>query len=345
MNFDEILKNIRLLSNGQKPAQDISGLLKKHNCSYLLTRCKPEAELEILNKICVNERYKACKNIFEDFEKHNVPYAVIKGAVLSKMAYGDAYCRKSGDIDLLLCRDQIDTVKEIMLGNGFVQGRVTDNGVAPFSRKELLFQTAMSHQAAPFIKKTSNPVCPYVNVDVNLDIYWGESNIQSDMQYVLDHTELTEIGNVVVRKLTPEMEFVALCLHHYKDANSIYLLWQGSLKLSLFCDVYFYLKHIKLDLRTLKEICSQLCAADYVYYCVFYADAIFNDNLLAPYLESLETDTAKNILNTFGLTKEERKKWDICFISRLFSDELREYLKTILRPEDMNKIKINMDLM
>lgn len=345
MNYDEILNNIRLLSRGEAPGQDMTELLQKHNCGYLLSQEKRDLTADTLNKICIGERFRACKAVFAAFEENNIPYAVIKGAVLSEMAYGDAFCRRSGDIDLLLLRDNIDRAKQIMINCGFVQGRVTDEGIVPFNRRELLFQISASHQTAPFIKKTANPVCPYVNVDVNLDIFWGESDVKADMPFVLEHTECAEINGIKLKKLTPELEFIALCLHHYKDANSIYLLWQKGLSLSLFCDIYFYLKNNRLNLQVLKVASKHLQAEDFVYYCIYYCNEIFNDNLLAPYLETLKTETSEQNLNTFGLDKAERKPWNISFAERLFSGCLKQYFEKVLSPEDLQKIKINHELM
>lgn len=346
MNENEIVKNVRLLANGKLPDQDISETLMKHKCEYLLKKMnRMDIKAEAFNKICINERYKACKPIFEAFEKHAIPYAVIKGAVLSKMAYGDEFCRRSGDIDLLICRNQIDAVKQIMIGSGFIQGRIVDNTIVPFTRRELLFHISMSHQMAPFIKKTSNPLCPYINVDINLDIFWGESYHKADINYVLHYTEHAEISGVRIKKLTPEMEFIALCLHHYKDANSIYLLWQRNLNLSLFCDIYFYLKNTELFLLNLKQLTDELQVADYVYYCIYYANEIFNDSTLLPYMRALKTEKSEEMLNAFGLSKDEIKTWGMSFYERLFSDNLKPYFENVLSSENLNKIKINVELM
>ena len=78
MNNDEILKNIRLLSNDLQPEQDISELLAKHKCNYLLKKYQKSIITETFNKICVNERYQACKAIFKAFEQNRIPYAIIK---------------------------------------------------------------------------------------------------------------------------------------------------------------------------------------------------------------------------------------------------------------------------
>lgn len=346
MNYDEIVKNVRLLANNQQPKEDIAEILIRHKCDYWLKKNKlTDRKTDTLNKICIHERYKACESIFEAFEKNGISYAVIKGAVLSKMAYGDEFCRKSADMDLLICRDQMDTVKQILLEAGFIQGRIVDNAMVPFTRRELLFQISMSHQAAPFIKRTSNPLCPYIQVDVNVDIFWGESRRKADMNDVLQYTEPAEISGVKLKKLTPEMEFISLCLHHYKDANSLYLLWRGKLKLSLFCDIYFYLKNTRLRLPGLKQLCEEYRAADYVYYGIYYAYEIFNDSALLPFLEALKTEESESLLDTFGLAADEIKTWGIPFYERLFSDDLKQYLETVLSSESLDKIRINRKFM
>jgi hypothetical protein len=42
-------------------------------------------------------------------------------------------------------------------------------------------------------------------------------------------------------------------LHHYRDMNSIYLLYSRGLKLSLFSDIYFYLQSAKPDAGNWRE--------------------------------------------------------------------------------------------
>lgn len=346
--YEKIINSVRSLVKGEKPEIDISSLLYEHKCFYLLSktdRANAYKTEMAMNQICISERYKVCRSIFEAFEVNEIPYAVIKGAVLSKSAYGDVKLRKSGDIDLLISRKNIDVVKKMMLDDGFVQGRVTDNGIEPFSRRELLFQSAASHQVAPFIKKNANPLCPYVNVDINMDIFWGESDRKADMDFLLSYTENEEICGSRIRKLTAETEFISLCLHHYKDMNSIYLLSQGSLKLFLFYDIYFYLRNNKLSLNQLKKLCEKLAVSEYVYYCIFYANEIFQDELLSLYLTVLDTEKARKLLYTFGLAEDEIKTWNISFSERLFMDFPNDAFYSLLTEKDLKKIRLNRDLM
>lgn len=346
--MNEYIKAIRTLVKGEQPNINISEILYNHNCHYLLSKIDAKNEYinklkieNILNKVCVVERYKMCAELFEKLTQNNIPYAVIKGAVLSNSAYINPFYRHSGDIDILVSRKNIDIIKKIMYDTGFSQGRVTENGIEPFSRKELLFQTSMSHQTAPFVKETNNKLCPYVNVDINLDILWGESGKTSDMQFVLEKTESTKVCDIAFKKLSAEMEFISLCLHHYKDMNSIYLLYERGLKLNHFCDIYFYIKNCNIKPEMLYDYCCKLNVSEYVYYCLFYTNLIFEDSDLEKYMTLLQYENAEALINKFGLTENERQTWNVDFYTRLFDIDIRDYLENSLDEELLNKIKIN----
>lgn len=348
MNSKDLLEAVRGVVNGKKPNIDISGILYKHKCYYLLSKIstfkrRPMFEAERgLNRIAAVERYKTCQPLFD---KLGVPYAVIKGAALSDRIYGDPAMRFSGDIDILIRRKDADAVKEILLSLGFLQGRIGDEGIVPFTRQEILFQATMSHQTAPYIKKTSNRLCPFVNVDVNMDVMWGESHKKSDMDFVLAQAEKTSLFGVDLYRLASEMEFVSLCLHHYKDMNSIYLLSGGSFRLGLFCDIYYYLRHVHPDVQRIGEICSRLTVGSYVYSCLYYTNQIFVDPLLSEYLDVLESQKDPALLDTFGLSEKERRPWGIPLEERLLHTDLSDYIDGLLDDADREKIQFNYNYM
>ena len=348
MNTSEILESIRNLQNGEQPKTDISEILYRHRCFYLLSMLKDNPYKErlaaesALNRIAIKERYKLCKALFESL---NIPYAVIKGAVLSSSAYNDPYLRISGDLDILIRRQDADKLKEVMLSQNFVQGRATDNGIIPFTRREILFQTTMTHQTAPYIKKTSNPLCPYINVDVNMDILWGESDQKSDMEFVLSHIEKTTLFDVNFFKLSAEMEFISLCLHHYKDMNSLYLLTSRGLRLDLFCDIYFYIINTRPNPKIIKEFCKKLKVGQYVYSCIYQAHQIFDSPILHEYLYELDSEKDTLLLDSFGLNQKEKKLWHISLPERIFHTNISEYVYSLLNDEERNKIQINSQYM
>jgi len=348
MTSNEIIRALRVVANDTPVDIDISDFLYRHRCFYLLsklpdTKYTQKLALEkTLNRIAVKERYKYTQPLFEQLK---IPYAVIKGAVLSNTAYSDPFARSSGDIDILVRKQDTDTIKEILISLGFIQGRVTDHGISPFSRTEILFQTLSTHQTAPYIKETKNPICPYINLDVNIDIFWGESEAKADMDIVLSHRELSSLFGVRFSKLSNEMEFISLCLHHYKDMNSLYLLANGSFRLGLFCDIYYYLRNAKPAPQALKELCQSLNVGRYIYVCIHDTQEIFDDPIITKYLDAMDSEKDLSILNTFGLTDTERKSWDIPLLDRLFRPDLSEYVNSKLNQEEKDKININQKYM
>lgn len=350
--YTYIIQAIRELAKGKQPEEDITNILYKHNCFYLLSKYKgsnsnneKQNAWSMLNWIRTKERYRECKTIFEEFERANIRYAVIKGAVLSEAAYGDPYSRCSNDIDILVDREDIDSVKRILEIRNFIQGHMTEKGIERYNRKELLFQLTMSHQTAQFIKVNDNKMLPYINIDINVDILWGESRKKIDMGLVLEYSMSTDICNVSVRKLKPEMEFISLCLHHYKDMNSIYLLSGGSLKLSLFCDIYFYLVNVSINFDQLCTLSQLMDVSQYIYYCLYYTNVIFDNDKISAISNMFYSLQAEQLLNQFGLADWEQQEWKIDFFDRLFMDDIYKYFNEILSDRALKKIEINRSLM
>jgi len=137
--------------------------LDYNRCYNLLQEATNSANIstpkQLISKIAVTERYKACEAVFEQID---FPYAVIKGAVLSQTIYNDPFIRSSADIDLVIRREDIDSFKNLLQKNGFVQGRVVDGKIKQYTRQEIIFQNSMTHQSAPYIKATGNKLLPYI---------------------------------------------------------------------------------------------------------------------------------------------------------------------------------------
>ena len=345
MTSASIIADVRAICSGNPPLNDISKVLRFHDCMYLMSKVQKHSmdcmKEYAINAASVHERFHNCAPIFSMLEKNNISYAVIKGATLSLAAYGGIGYRSSGDIDILISRSDIKHVKQILINAGFVQGHIVDGKIVPFTRQEIVFQTAMSHQLPIFLKSSNSPLCPYIIVDINVDVMWGESGYKTNMAEYLAYTENAEIYGVRFRKLTPEAEFVSLCLHHYKDSNSLYLLYNGNLKLKIFSDIYFYLKNNELDFHVLNSICNKFKVKEYVYWCIYNTNIIFNDMTTKKYMTLLYTDYAANILNTYGLTDSEYHIWSISLPERLFETNIRDYLNKVLSKNELEKIHLN----
>lgn len=347
MTNEEILLNLRRIVQGEAcHDENMKAVLNLHNCTYLAQKISPSFQdklSEIASSIAVKERYTHAKPLFAALKSY--PYAVIKGAALSKQIYGSPFIRRSGDLDILLRRQDLDFAKQILLDNGFVQGKIVNDEIVLFTRKELIFQASQSHQTAPFVKSTGNKFCPFINFDLNTSVFWGEYEHECDMSLVLSETQETGLFDIPFKKLSPEMEFISLCLHHYKDMNSIYLLAMGNLRLSLFCDIFYYLKNVRIDMDKLYDLSTKLNAMPYIYYCLWYTDQVFNAELLTPLISRFESSEGLSLLSTFGLSDRERHEWNIDFLDRLFSPSFQPDFYSSLSEREKEKVRINQMLM
>lgn len=348
MSYADIIDKIQRLSHGDDVCDDeLCSLLLKSNCYYLLSKSpKYISKCTVpvtLNSIVMSKRYALSQTVFEKLDC--IPYAHIKGAVLASRIYEKYEYRLSGDIDLLVSPASSKEVKDILVENGFIQGKLVDNHIIPFSRQELIYQKSFSHQLAPFVKETGNPICPFINIDVNLNIVWGEGNISIDIDEFVSHTEHFKIQGISIRCLKPVWEFISLCMHHYKDMNSIYLIASRGFKLSEYCDIYFYLLNVSPDSNELANISKQYGVSEYVFYCIYYANEIFADERLLIYLEKLNSESAQQLIERYGLTDSERRKWTTPFFERLLDNGFKERFYNSLNETDYCKIEINQKLM
>lgn len=344
MNTDEIIDAILKIEHGEQPSFDMTSILMKHRCTYLLSKIRLDQGNrrftieKTMNSISVKERLHACQALFS---QKTIPYAVVKGAVLSQSAYGNPLLRSSSDIDILIDRDDSEYLDKMFQKNGFVQGRIINNEIIPFNREELLFHSLLTHQKAPYIKKTGNPFCPFVNIDINLSIYWEPHSHILKTKDVLRYTEETNLYGFPFRKLSTEMEFVALCLHHFKDMNSIYLILQGSFRFSLFCDIYHFLKNAKPNKKVLVDLCQRTRSGKYLYVCLYYTSQIYKEDIVFKYLSELESFKDSSLIDTFGLEENNKKQWDINIYDRIFGEDTKKAIESKLSFEELKKIELN----
>lgn len=67
--------------------------------------------------------------------------------------------------------------------------------------------------------------------------------------------------------------------------------------------------------------------------------------MLSSYQTVLQTEKFESILKIFGLTENERHRWDVSFLDRLFSVNIDQYFVAHLYAEDLEKIRMNREYM
>lgn len=344
MNYVDTINRIRSLARGEECCNDeLCHFLLDRDCYYLLSKSKRFANRALipttLNSYAAQTRYQTCANFFK--KMNNIPYASIKGALLSARIYGNTSFRTSGDIDFLVPLKYSDEVKSLLHSEGFIQGRINGGEIVPYNRSECVFQKSFTHQLAPFVKMINNKLCPYIAIDINFDITWGESQITLDIHEFVKHIEKVELFGIPVNRLAPVYEFISLCLHHYKDINSIYLIADRGISLSEYCDIYFYLINIRPDIDDLVSVTKQYCIGKYVFYCIYYTHEIFKDERLLVYLDKLVSEDAHKLIDCYGLSDLERKEWNIPFYERLLDKNFKAKFYSTLTSAEKRKIQIN----
>ena len=344
MRNENIICDLRKLVNGEKIENEgLAQLLENHKCLYVLSKI-PSRRLDAIIHVAMNQRhlenqYAECEGIFKAL--CDVPYSVIKGAVLSDFIYPNPAYRISGDIDLLAAPVDAEKIKKILVENGYIQGYIEDEHIVPYTRQELVYQKTYTHQLAAFVKKTGNPKCPFVCIDVNFDIMWGEGNLGVDIRSFLKHTFVYELYGMKLPRLEPVYEFISLCMHHYKDWNSLYLLSERGVSLSLFLDIYYYIVKVSPNIAVLKQVSDTLEVTDYITFCLYHTNQLLRSPKLEEYLKVFQPEKAQALLMRVGLAEDEYKYVDFERSDCIFDSDFAGKFAEILTENDRKKIEIN----
>lgn len=251
-------------------------------------------KLQLLrNKILYLELSKLINNI--DFD-----YVIIKGEPLSYYEYGEYGRRDSIDIDVLIDRSNISNMINILLQNGYTCKSV--------SRFEEVMLISHSHQYIPWKKKLSNGI--EIILDINFDIFWGEYKGEKvNINKFIQNYVKMDIYGVQIKTLPLASTFIQLILHHYKELNSIYIMSKtNTINYNILQDVRLLIINNMKELNA-KKICSiskQYSIRNYAFFVLYYTYKLYKDEILQDYIKALETDEGRQLLNCFGLSKEER---------------------------------------
>jgi len=283
--------------------------------------------------------YTELRPVFAEME--SIPYAIIKGEVLSIKSYGDVGFRSCGDIDFLIPREYVPKVVAIFKKNGFVENLYDSNGKPrKISRKEqIMFMN--SHQIVPLVKNRGS--LKEIPVDINVDIFWGEyTGKKIDINLFLEDTESITLYDSQI-KILPDIKcFFEVCLHHYKEMQAPYYLTMANpFTEKMFQDIYgMYKRSIFKVIDKLADYVYRNQAEKIFYYIFYYTSWVFNDEAMYLDGERFKTEEGEEQLDCFGLTEQERKKWPIPFKERMNHMNIFNVVETCLSKRDIEKIEM-----
>lgn len=286
----------------------------------------------VLDRAARKVKYQYLINLLN--QKADFPYVVIKGEVLSVMAYGAAGKRNSGDIDVLVDRKDLKALEMILKEDGFESTELT--------RQEKIVARAFSHQIEPYHKQLPLGT---LEVDINYELIWGEwQGCRPSVSEMLARREVTDVFGVQVPCLTVEDAFIQMCLHHYKDMNVLFhLTLHNPINRRLFQDMagFWTLQSDKMDLPKLHKWMEEYNLTPFFYYMAYYTAQICDAPGLAEWAKELETPEGVALLDTFGLAESERKTWPLPFEERLENEQLPELVCSLLTEQELEKAKQN----
>lgn len=291
-----------------------------------------EVANEIILRIISMSRYWELKSVFRaiDFD-----YAVIKGEPLSIQAYGKPGQRTSGDVDILVARNDLPKLEKILSNNDFVTN-------VP-NRADRILMMLGSHQTTMWTKPISS--IGLLEVDVNFDIFWGEyRGKRTDIACFISDAIEMEIYGTKVKALPPIKAMIQLVLHHYKEMNSIYhLATHNCINLNMFKDVYYLWRNNYNEILPEKLLyeCEKLEIIPYAYYVLYYTNCLYLDDEFDRMVKLFETDEGQAILELYGLAADEKRHWRVDFKTRLEVDDKLSLIKDDLTEHDREKLEIN----
>lgn len=298
------------------------------------------------NKVLNFNRINSCAKIFQTLEDLKIPYAVIKGAYLDKIAYKNIGLRFSYDIDFLIEKRNYKRLHKLMLECGFIAGEwnVKEKKIDKTSRESVLYNFIYTHQAAPYVKiEKHDGYDQDISVDLNFSISWGEDEQGLSLtSQLLEDTQIVEYENIKYRVLNLEAFLIQICMHSYRDMNTLFLIKIGKFKLRLLCDVFYYVffNADKLNADKFINICKQHNYEKYIYYVLYYTTEVFDNFPWIDYVMKCIKPEDESFLNTYGISADEIKQWPIGFRDRVMSCNLFDTIRSSLTEEDIKKINI-----
>ena len=106
-------------------------------------------------------------------------------------------------------------------------------------------------------------------------------------------------------------------------------------------DIYYFLTNSNIDADELHRLSKSYNVSQYIYYCIYYTNILFPNDLFNKYLSVLKSDEGIELLNCFGLSKEEKHIWKMSFLERVTDNNFRYHFVKELTRDDLKKIEIN----
>jgi hypothetical protein len=172
-----------------------------------------------------------------------LPLVVRKGLPLAQLAYGDVGGRAMGDIDLLVARDDIRALNDLLAGLGYLNGELTRAGVVPW-RRELEMALAIGGQNAPGWVRVE-PDGGASEIGIALDLFDRRSGHHVAAPELIGRSQLVAVPGGSLPALGDLDFMLDLCGHFWKDSRSpVTAAWGTDVLLYKFVDIAHFAQRL-----------------------------------------------------------------------------------------------------
>lgn len=212
--------------------------------------------------------------------------------------------------------------------------------IQPFGREKKVYNDIYMHQTLPYVKKIDNTKDGVIMFDINTTILWTET-IEFDVRLFLKNRICDmQICENTIKCCDALGNFLVTCMHHYKDLNSDFLLLKNGFNMNMFTDIYYLLvnnQHM-ININELNIVLDKLKIGKYIYYCLFYVNQIFHNDMVEGYIKKIKFNDDM-ILESYGFD-DMMKKWTISFSERFDYEKMSNDIISNLTRSDLKRIEI-----
>ena len=230
-------------------------LQSKVGDSDLPAKAMNELKLHAMNTALINMMYfRELRKVLLVLRQQDINPIILKGAYLAHSIYSDLSQRSMIDLDILLKKSQIEVAEQILLDMGYeLDGDRED-------WKNNHFHYRYLH----LVEGT--------NIELHWDLLEPNSNIQLDIDGIMQRSQSTTIAGIETLVFSPEDLLLHLCTH----ATVLHLFSYHVIR--TLCDITYILRYYgsQIDWDKLREYAEKCGARKQVYLVLYFSRGLLN---------------------------------------------------------------------
>ncbi len=232
-----------------------------------------------LQNICY---FGELKKILLLLSSSGIEVVILKGMMLAHKVYANAALRPMADIDVLVKKQDVDQVENLLLGAGYMIG----TGLNPRWYRE------HHHHLAPFHNPRSG-IC----LEVHYDLLSPRKGIHLEINKVWQRAETERIDGIDTKILCAEDMLTHLCLHLFVSTCV------GRIKHLV--DIAQLLGYVKedIDWDMIEKEASENHYIDYIYYSLYNARHLLGARIDMQILNRFRRRSSKNFFEDYLLKR------------------------------------------